>query len=73
MNNKDLVVLAIYGYILFFVLKKDQTIEMILLTVAAYFSITSSLFNGLFDIIPQEIEGLTASATVDTASKVTAT
>lgn len=76
MNNKDLVVLAIYGYILFFVLKKGQTTEMILLTVGAYFLITSSALDNTFGTLgsifgktPTGIEGLSASATVDTSTK----
>ena len=43
MNTKDIVILAVYGYILFYMLKPSQTTEMILLTVATFFLLTSGL------------------------------
>lgn len=48
-NNKDLIILGVYGYILFFVLKKNQITEMALLTIAAYFLISSNLSEGFED------------------------
>ena len=48
MNTKDIVILAVYGYILFYMLKPSQTTEMILLTVATFFLLNSGLsFNFL--------------------------
>ena len=57
MNMKDIVILSIYGYILFFVLKKDQTMEMVLLTAAAYFLITSTMFEGFENDSTKVLDG----------------
>ena len=47
---KEIILLSIYAYILFKVLKKDQYMEMIVLTVFVYFLLNnSSLFEGFQD------------------------
>lgn len=46
-NIKDIAILSIYGYILFYVLKKNQIMEMVLLTGVAFYLTTSNLFEGL--------------------------
>ena len=47
---KEIILLSIYAYILFKVLKKDQYMEMIVLTVFVYYLLNnSSLFEGFQD------------------------
>ena len=48
---KEIILLSIYAYILFIVLKKDQYMEMIVLTIFVFFLLNnSSLFEGFQDI-----------------------
>ena len=57
MNMKDIIILCIYGYILFFVLKKNQVTEMILLTGGAYFLITSGMLEGFENDSTEALDG----------------
>ena len=57
MNMKDIIILTIYGYILFFVLKKQQVTEMILLTGAAYLLITGNVFEGFENDSTEVLDG----------------
>lgn len=54
---KDIIILFIYGYILFFVLKKTQVTEMILLTAGAYFLITSGMLEGFENDSTEALDG----------------
>lgn len=58
MNTKDIVILAVYGYILFYVLKSTQIMAMILLTVAAFCFLNSGSIDLPFDLpfdLPSEL------------------
>ena len=54
-NTKDIVILAIYGYILFYVLKPNQTMEIGLATIVAFFLLSSdSVLEGLENSAPAD-------------------
>lgn len=54
-NTKDIVILAVYGYILFYVLKPNQTMEIGLATIVAFFLLSSdSVLEGLENSAPAD-------------------
>ena len=53
LNCKEIIVLALYGYILFKVLKPNQKMEMILLTVFTYFLLSNSNMFEPFEVPPK--------------------
>ena len=69
MNTKDIVILAVYGYVLFYVLKPTQTMEIGLATIVAFFLLTSdSLLEGLENSAPADSTKAENGSVAETAN-----
>ena len=68
-NTKDIVILAVYGYILFYVLKPNQTMEIGLATIVAFFLLSSdSVLEGLENSAPADSTKAENGSVVSTAN-----
>ena len=56
LNCKDIIILLVYGFVLFKVLKPNQTKEMILLTIGAYMLLTYEGFEGFTEDDTEEVD-----------------
>jgi len=70
LNCKEIIVLALYGYILFKVLKPNQKMEMILLTVFTYFLLSNSNMFEPFEVPPSSPTKINDNVSGNTVSDI---
>ena len=70
-NIKDISILAIYGYILFYILNPNQKVEIILLTIGAFLLLNTG--ENLFEGITTSSKPLPIKDNVDDTKKTSST
>ena len=67
MNSiKDIIILALYGYVLFFVLKSNQYLEIAVASLIAYYLISSDILEGFDSAVPSENSVVTPPSNIAT-------
>ena len=63
---KDIIILALYGYVLFFVLKSNQYLEIAVASLIAYYFISSEILEGFDSAVPSENPVVTPPSNIAT-------
>ena len=63
---KDIIILALYGYVLFFVLKSNQYLEIAVASLIAYYFISSDILEGFDSAVPSENSVVTPPSNIAT-------